>query len=415
MLGIALIVMPSIVGRVAEQSMYKLLDRLNEENGKYGELTLVDYQRGFRETRFNFSWKSNDDDFYLSGPLSISCIGTHGVISFSHQCLVSSIDFEGQTDDTQNPVSLTGNFSLLGEVSETITFNKFEIHQDNNDSIYFLPTTIRVDTDKSFTNFNIKTKSEGFKLSSRNLKIVVSNLDLVGKGTLNTLKFIIGGVSASTDSISVELVSNEKFLFEGLAMNAITQEQGQEISIATKLNAKHYVYTKSEPVDLINLDLDFRLSGVDMAQLAVLNKKIEGVSNRASSQTNASYISLIPVFQDLLKTNLSATTKITAEHSSDQITVDANIKLVGDLSFGDVLMLKLNPKGVLAKMYVNFDSTIPQSLINSNPQATSSITNNSWYMKTDAGYSARFGMIGGDAVLNKRQLSTQEVLGMIGR
>ena len=414
-LGITLVIIPFIVGKVAEQSMYTLLDRFNDEYDKYGELTLVDYKRGIRETRFNFSWKPNDDNFYLSEPLAFNCIGSHGVFSFSHQCSASSIDFEGQTGGAQNPVSLLGNFSLFGEVSEIITFNQFELHQGNNDFVFFLPTTIRVNTNKSFKIFDIETESEGFKLVTQSRKIVVSNLDLVGRGTLNTIKFVIGNVSASTDSISIESMSDEKFVFEGLTMNTITEEDGQNISITTKLNAIDYVYAKSETVDLKNLDFEFKLSGLDMAQLALLNEKIGSVSGRTSSQINANYISLIPVFQDLLKTNLSTTTTFSAEHLSDQITLDANIKLVGDLSFGDVLMLKLNPKSVLAKMDVNYYSTIPLSLINSNPQTMNSITNNSWYMKTDVAYIANFRMIDGDAILNKRQLKTQDVLQMIGR
>lgn len=410
-----LIIMPTIVGRVAEQATYELLDRLKAKSGKYGELILVDYQRGFRETNFNFSWKENQENIYLNEPLTINCTGTHGVISYSHQCSVSSIDFQDLTEGTQTPVSLTGEFSLFGEVSEIITFNKFDLHQSHNSSIYFLPTVINVASDDGLTNFDIKAKSEGYKLFTQNKKLIVTNFNLEGGGALNTHKFIIGNVTASSESVSIESANNDKFIFEGLTINARTEEQGQNINLEQKLNANTYLHDKSEAVDLKNLNFDFKLSGVDMAQLALLNEKIESISKHTKSQTNASFIRLIPVFQGLLKPNLTITTKFSADHISNQIITRAEIKLVDSLSFGDVLMLKLNPRGVFAKVNANYYSIIPQSILDKDSQSHNAVSNNAWYVKTETGYGSELKMVNGEAILNNRQLSIEEMLLIIGR
>ena len=85
------------------------------------------------------------------------------------------------------------------------------------------------------------------------------------------------------------------------------------------------------------------------------------------------------------------------------------------MSFGDILMLKLNPRSVFAKIIANYDSTIPQSLIDNNSQIRNSISDNSWYIKTDGGYRANFEMSDGEAITNDRQMNTKEMLRMVGK
>jgi len=421
---VTIVVMPYITGRVAEQVSLQLVDQLNAQPNEYGEVEIANYERGLSNTDMQFSWAPAGAYAALfDQPLEYRCKGDHGVFEYSYQCKAQNVDgytaFVEEYLEGNDPLTLGGSVSIFGTVTQLIELEPFTMTDDQGDQLSVNPGQLSISTDRNFTTFAIDGRFEGLNAKGDTGDFTVSDISGEGSVRLNKHNLYIGDMDISLDSIDLSPNQGEGLTMQDIKVLTVTRENGESLEMEYQFNVAELAQRKSpasdEQLDIKNVDMSFAIKGAPMAAVAVLNEKIQAISSQNVDDQNAAMLSLGPDLESIFKTGFGVQTELSANYKTAPVNAAANIKLVGDLLFSDFLLLSVNPGGFFSKFEAGLQTAVPQSVLDSNPQAKFAISDNPLYSKTADGYRADIRLDKGRVNLNGQDMSIEEMLALLSQ
>jgi hypothetical protein len=414
-----LLLMPYITGRVAESTTLQLAAQINQNYPEYGELTVLDYQRGIRSTQSGFSWKPSQlSKAQFKPQIVFRCDGNHGVFSYSYDCQLENAEryteFVDQLLDGIDPLTISGSVNVLGDISHSIHLDAIDVDK-NGEVIRVLPAFISVVSDKKLATFAIKGEFRGVEVKGSDGSLMVGLATLSGKVRQNSLDLAIGDVELAIKAITLESEVQGRIEISHLTLHTDAQELGENLGVRYRLALKQFKQTGvAADLDLSNLIMNFQMAGIDMLQMSTLNEKLDALGDQPQSAQNASLLALLPAFESLLKPGLKLEFQLSADHLSEPVAADLAINLTNNLTLGDFLLFSVNPRNLFTKVDVQLTNQLPLSFIDKSPSLYGAMTLSPWHIKSTQGYATDFRIASGSIKLNGKELEINEFLAMLG-
>ena len=416
---LAMLLMPYLTGRVAESVTQQLTTQINQNNPEYGELSVLDYQRGFRSTQSRFSWKPSQlSKSPLKPEVVLKCDGSHGVFSYSYDCQFENAerytDFVNQRLDGVDPLTIGGSVNLLGSIRHSFHLKAFELDSDG-EAISVLPGFINVVSDKSLQSFVIDGEFQGIEAEGSDGLLLLGPTTVSGEVHQNDLDLAIGEVTLAVQNIALESESQGKVEINGLALHSQALENSESLNVSYRLAVKQFKQTGAMgDLNLANLTMDFQMAGIDMLQMSSLNKKLDALNEQPDSAQNASLLALLPAFESMLKPGLSLELQLSADHLASSVDANLTMSLTNNLTLGDFLLFSVNPRNLFTKMNVKLTNKIPYSFVDENPNLQGAMALSPWHVKSEDAYTTDFRIADGSIQLNENELEINEFLAMLG-
>ena len=416
---LALLQMPYVTGKVAETVTQQLITQINENNVEYGELSVLDYQRGFRSTRSRFSWQpSLVGKFQLKPEIVVQCDGSHGVFSYSYDCQFENAqgytDFIDQQLNGIDPLTISGSVNVLGDIHHSFRLDAFELDNEG-ETITMLPGFINVVSDKNLKYFVIDGEFQGIELNGSDGFLAIGLVTTSGRIRQNELDLAIGDATLTVQDIALESDSQGRIEIEGLALHSQTQEDGEDLDVSYRLAVEQFKQSGvAEDLDLANLTMNFQMQGIDMVQMSTLTQKLDALEKQPESAQNASLLALLPAFESMLKPGLALEFELSADHLANPVAANLTMNLTNKLTLGDFLLFSVNPRNLFTKIDVKLTNQIPYLFVDKNPNLSAALALSPWHIKSDSSYATDFRISNGSIKLNGNELEINEFLAMLG-
>jgi len=416
---LAMLLMPYLTGRVAESVTQQLATQINQNNPEYGELSVLDYQRGFRSTQSRFSWKPSQ---LGSSPLKLEivlkCNGSHGIFSYSYDCQFENAerytDFVSQQLDGVDPLTISGSVSVLGGLRHSIRLDAFELDSDG-ETISVLPGFINVVSDKNLQSFSIDGEFQGIEAQGSDGLLLLGPTTVNGEVRQNDLDLAIGDVTFAVQNIALEYENQGKVEIHGLTLNSEALENEENLIVSYQLEVEQFKQAGvTGDLNLVNLTMDFQIEGIDIVQMNSLNQKLDALNKQPDSAQNASLLALLPAFESLLKPGLSLELQLSADHLASSVDANLTMSLTNNLTLGDFLLFSVNPRNLFTKMEVTLTNKTPYSFVDKNPNLQNAMALSPWHLKSEDAYTTDFRIADGSIILNGNELEINEFLAMLG-
>lgn len=426
--------MPYISGRVAQNATNHLVQQLNADSLRYGEIDILSYERGIRHTDYRFKWApgSSAND-YIKHALEFSCVGSHGIVRYSYQCKI--LDVPAYTDFIEeylagyDPLMVGGDVSIFGTITQSIQLTSFEMIDREGALIKFQPGELSISMDKNLTSFDIDGIFEGVSAKGEDGQFALDDITIGGNLRTNQHKLGIGDISLSLKSVSLESEKDGNVGMNGLVMSSQTEERGENIGLSWALSIENFEHrandqtqenqenqeNQAEKLDLTNLQGDFTIGGANMLQVAKLAETFQAMSKLPEEERNAAMLGLFPSLEALFKTGLNVSTNASADYKSETVSGNAKIALVNDLRFSDFMLMSVNPDSFFSKFTARLQASLPHALLDANQQLKSALERNPLYSKTEQGYTAEMKLADSEVKLNGRSLTIEELLSLLSQ
>lgn len=415
--------MPYVTGRVAEDATLQLASQVNANSAEYGQLEVLQYERGYGSTQSNFSWSPGGSygavmSSLFGDPVEYSCEGDHGVLAYNYQCRPLNVqayqEFVEQELDGKDPLTISGSVSVFGTLSQTLNLEKFELRNEEQEKLSILPGQLSVKSDRSLNNFAVEGDFEGLLASGADGDFAVSGLALNGNIRLNQHRLAIGDLVLSANDIGLQSREDGNVQLQGLSMRSVSAEQGSNLAIEYGLAVDKIVQTEADqPVDLNDIELDLQLQGIDMVQLGIFTEKLQAASKLPVEERNAARLSMMSDLEGLLKSGLKLNTTATANYASEPMHAKLDVELVGNLSLGDFVLLAVNPKSLFSKFKANMNTRVPKNMLEGNAAAMAALSSNPLYVESDRSYNSEINLLDNEVTINGDKMSIEELLAML--
>ncbi|MEM7359578.1 MAG: DUF945 family protein [Pseudomonadota bacterium] len=415
--------MPYVTGRVAEEATLQLASQVNANSEEYGELEVVEYDRGYGSTQSNFSWSPGGSyGALMSGlfgdPVRYSCEGDHGVLEYSYECRPLNVEaykeFVEQELGGKDPLTISGSVSVFGTLTQTLNLEEFELNNEEQEKLKVLPGQLSIKSDRELNNFAVDGDFEGLVASGADGDFAVNGLSVNGNIRLNQHRLAIGDMELTAQDIGMQSDSDGEVQFQGLSMRSVATEQGDTMAIEYGMSLDKVIQTEAtEPVDMNDIELDLQLQGIDMEQLGNFTKKYQELSKLPPEESNAARLTMMSDLEGLLKSGLKLNTTASANYASEPMYAKLDVELVGNLSLGDFVLLAVNPQGLFSKFKAHMNTQVPKVVLEGNETAMAALASNPLYIESDRSYNSDIELIDNDVTINGNKMSIEELLALL--
>ena len=416
---LALLLIPYITGKVAESVTHQLATQINQNNHEYGELSVLDYQRGFRSTQSRYSWKPSQLGKSAFKPeVVLNCDGNHGVLSYSYDCQFENAQRYTEFVDQQlggvDPLTMSGSVNVLGDISHSIRLDEIDV-DGNGQVIHALSGFINVASDTKLETFVIEGEFQGIEVKGSNGLLMVGPVTLSGQVRQNNLDLAIGDVVLAITNIALESKYQGRIEINELVLHSEAKELGEKLGVRYCLAVEQFKQTgMADDLNLANLIMNFEMAGIDMVQMSTLNEKLDALDKQTESAQNASLLALLPAFESLLKLGLKLDFQLSADYLAEPVAANLAMNLTDDLTLGDFLLFNVNPRNLFTKMDVQLTNQIPLSFVDKSPSLQGAMALSPWHTKSERSYATDFQIANGSIKLNEKELEIEEFLAMLG-
>ena len=434
LLLVAALLLPNIIGRVAQSSTYHLAEQLNANRDEFGEVSIERYARGYASSETIVTWMPGSKQIALSAfieqPIRLVCQGSHGFLSYSYQCTGENVEAYRKFVTTElngiDPISISGDISVFGKIRLSLDLKEFQLQNSSNERITVKAGDLDFTTNKDAEEFYFSGEFDGLDAEGEDGSLAMQILKIDGNLRLNQFDIGIGSAAASVETLTLRSDQDGVLQLNGLNLEGDSKEQGTDLEMLYRLTVEQLRQTetplankgaqqssKPNDLDLSKLLMEIRFAGVNMAQLSSLNQKWMALPSESESDNKASMLALIPEIEDLLKSGLSIDSRLAADYQSKPMSADFNLALVGDLTFGDFLLMKINPKTFFAKFKARMKTLVPQAVLDVNAKAMESVGNNPLYVKSGSNYESHIELLDGEIMINGEAVTLEQMMSLL--
>lgn len=421
----AMIIMPYIMGYVAQDSIKKLTLQMNEQEVLYGRLETTAYQRGYFESRASYSWELPAPYAQEFGVIEYSCEAKHGLFFYDYQCHIDKLDsykaFVAEYLSGHDPLHIDGHISVFGGVASRLVLDGFVFSKDNV-SIDVKPAYLNVESDLSLLPYVATAEFGGVTLVNRTDESAVT----VGRTVVNAdtvIKYdnlMLGHSDIVVDVISVKGPTRSSDIHK-LALMFDTQEaDADHLSADYIINVDSIVSTDRLTGDVLgvkNSNMSLMIDGLDKEPFLLLLEGLNEISQLnngygqvTAEQQQAMMLTLLPSVEALLQEELQVKWGVTAEFDKQPSHLEVNMRLIDQVNLSEVSSWLFNHDALLDKLEMNIDGVVPESALAEMGAVQALAVSHPAVQKIGAAYESHIQLKKGAVMLNGDSLSLHDLI-----
>lgn len=420
-------ILPYVTGRVAETVIQQSTQEINTAYSEYGTLQVNEYERGYLTTQATVAWQPPQELQALRGePVIYQCEGRHGFISFKHSCVAQNVpaytEFVNEVLSGQDPLVLVGEVSVLGKVTQRAELAAFQVADDSGDTLTVEQGYLELSTDQEFKDLKFAGEFAGLRMRDEQGEVHVKPLTMTADLYINQFKLGIGQGQVDLQGVDIQNKSQQVQLSD-LQILSSTTEQGEHLATEGLFKIASLRFAgDAEPLQLTDIALETRASGVNMQELSELIEHLnqlgrfsnaESLSADQESTRNAEALALLPELEDVLTAGLNIGLEFSAKHAGDAVQGKISAELLKDLSLGDFILLTVQPQAFLNKFNAQVSNKVPLSMLASAAQAQAAMEASPFYQKRQDHFELDLRVADAAIYLNDEVLSIEEFMGLL--
>lgn len=415
----AFVAMPYITGTVAQSASEQMVESANLSPEKNGVSEIVSYERGYGSTKSTFRW--NPPAVYedmLGGSVEYTCDGDHGVMSYDFTCHLSNFDayteFVTQKLGGKDPISLLGEVSLLGTMTQTLKLDAFSV-TTKDETMNVKSGFIRSVGNKELTEFEFEGEFEGLSFNDGKGEMLMGPMDITGDMTIGDDELAFLNMVMGMDSVKFDAGSEGAGEIKGFKIDFKTIEQGDNLGIVYDISADSIksLGGSSAAVDMANAQFLIDVDGLDRAVMADLNQQMQLLYQQGDEPDPQAMMALLPALEGLLKEELSFNMSMVTDYQAEPFKLNFDIDLIEKTALSDFMVAAYNPTALLDKLKANVKLNVPSTLLSVQPGAEVMIANNPLFNKKGNGYATDIVLEKDNVSLNGKTMSLPELMAIV--
>ena len=295
-------------------------------------------------------------------------------------------DFVSNKLNGKNPLAITTEYKLSGQITSTITLDSFALQLDS-EVVEIKAGKAILAWDKELKNFSSDASWEGFSVAEK-LQVddisITSNLEMISTYLWDGIvSFEVGKSQISGNLEQFDLVN-----FKGDYTLDVNKEENT-ISVVTKFGADHLMAGAEKVEDafvrigIINMDVqgfeEFMKLSTEIANTVLQEITVEEddparMKAILQEQMGRTQFQMMTAYESLLKKGLKfQISDLHAQLLSGEVKGDAVLSLKKDMTFAQFIPLVHQPELALEIFSLKSDVSFPAELVGDNPDLLSPI------------------------------------------
>ena len=365
---------PYLSGFIAERETRNMANTLNED-GRYGQIDIVAYERGMRSSRVEFEytlptyWQALLE---TSDPIKYACDYAHGMTGIIYNCdFKSNPVYEAVMDQYfagDDPLSVTGNISVFGGSNQTIELKALEQTLEDGAALKLAAVKVVIESDSGFKEHDGNARIGALEITSTDGSFTLTDSVISWDMSTAPSGLMLVDFEASVEDLGFT-DQQQTLSMRGLTMsNALDEKSG-------KLASKFLLASEAvngAPVAIEDFKMGLAIAGLDSAAVLEYQAFIENMqaeilklleSGEAQTPALSRVMPMLPILEKMLNKGLGVKLDLNVRLDDTPNSLDFDFKLLERTTFSQLTAFMFDPESILQHFDIRLNASLDAGLL----------------------------------------------------
>lgn len=362
---------PYLSGFIAERETRNLANALNED-GRYGQIDIVSYERGMRSSRVESEytlpvyWQALLE---TSDPIKYACDYAHGMTGIVYNCdFKSNPAYQAVMDQYfagEDPLSITGNISAFGGSDQTIELKALEQNLEDGVALKLAAVKVVIESDSGFKEHDGKARIGALEITSDDGSFTLTDSEISWDTSTAPSSLMLVDFEASVEDLGFT-DQQQTLSMRGLTMsNALDEKNG-------RLASKFLLASKSvngAPVAIEDFKMGLAITGLDSAALLEYQAFIENIqaeilaSGEAQTPELSRLMPMLPILEKMLNKGLGVKLDLNVRLDDTPNSLEFDSRLLEKTTFSQLTAFMFDPESILQHFDIRLNASLDAGLL----------------------------------------------------
>ena len=362
---------PYLSGFIAEKETRNLANTLNED-GRYGQIDIVAYERGMRSSRVESEytlpayWQALLE---TADPIKYACDYAHGMTGIVYNCdFKSNPAYEAVMDQYfagDDPLSITGNISVFGGSDQTIELKALEQTLEDGAALKLAAVKVVLESDSGFKEHDGKAWIGALEIASDDGAFTLTDSEISWDTSIAPSGLMLVDFEAGVEDLGFT-DQQQTLSMRSLTMsNALDEKSG-------KLASKFLLASEAvngAPVAIEDFKMGLAIAGLDSAALLEYQAFIENMqaaileSGEAQPLELSRLMPMLPILEKMLNKGLGVKLDLNARLDDTPNSLEFDFKLLERTTFSQLTAFMFDPELILQHFDIRLSASLDADLL----------------------------------------------------
>lgn len=373
-LGIGLLGAPCLTGLIAEKETRNLVNTLNQD-GRYGEIDIVAYDRGLRSSRVRYEyklpayWQALSE---TSDTLSYACEYSHGISGIVYNCdLKSNPLYQAVVDQYfagEDPILITGAISAFGAFEQTIELAALDQTLEDGAAIKLAALKVVMRSDSGLAEHDGRARIGALEIASGDGSFTLANGAISWDTSTAPSGLMMVDFAAGAEDLGFA-DQRHTLSMSGLKISNALDENNGKLASELLLSSKS---VNGAPMAIKDFKMTLDLAGLDSAALLeyqqfIENTRAEMLKSLASGEQQPSDLSramaMLPILEKMLNRGLGLKVDLAVRLDDTPNSLDFDLKLLEKTTLSQLAAFMFNPESILKNFDIRLNASLDAGLL----------------------------------------------------
>ena len=362
---------PYLSGFIAEKETRNMANTLNED-GRYGQIDIVAYERGMRSSRVESEYKLPaywQTLLETSDPIKYACDYAHGMTGIVYHCdFKSNLAYEAVMDQYfagEDPLLITGNISAFGGFDQTIELKALEQTLEDGAALKLATVKVVLESDSGFREHDGKARIGALEIASDDGSFTLTDSEISWDTSTAPSGLMLVDFEAGVEDLGFT-DQQQTLSMRGLTMsNALDEKSG-------KLASKFLLASKAvngAPVAIEDFKMRLAIAGLDSGALLEHQAFIENIqaeileSGEAEPLALSRVMPMLPILEKMLNQGLGVKVDLNARLDDTPNSLEFDFKLLERTTFSQLTAFMFDPESILKHFDIRLNASLDAGLL----------------------------------------------------
>ena len=362
---------PYLSGFIAEKETRNLANALNED-GRYGQIDIVAYERGMRASRVEYEyklpayWQALSE---TSDPIKYACDYAHGMTGIVYNCdFKSNPAYEAVMEQYfagEDPLSITGNISTFGGSDQTIELKALEQNLEDGAALKLAAVKVVIESDSGFKEHDGKARIGALEITSTDGSFTLTDSEISWDTSTAPSGLMLVDFEASVEDLG--FTDQQQTLFmRGLTIRAALDEKNGKLASKFLLASKA---VNGAPVAIEDFKMGLAIAGLDSAALLEYQAFIENIqaeileSGEAWPPELSRVMPMLPILEKMLNKGLGVKLDLNVRLDDTPNSLEFDVNLLEKTTFSQLTAFMFAPESILKHFDIRLSASLDAGLL----------------------------------------------------
>ena len=362
---------PYLSGFIAEKETRNLANALNED-GRYGQIDIVAYERGMRASRVEYEyklpayWQALSE---TSDPIKYACDYAHGMTGIVYNCdFKSNPAYEAVMDQYfagEDPLSITGNISVFGGSDQTIELKALEQNLEDGAALKLAAVKVVIESDSGFREHDGKARIGALEITSTDGSFTLTDSEISWDTSTAPSGLMLVDFEAGVEDLGFN-DQQQTLSMRGLTIRAALDEKNGKLASKFLLASKA---VNGAPVAIEDFKMGLAIAGLDSAALLEYQAFIENIpteileSGEARPLELSRAVAMLPILEKMLNKGLGVKLDLNVRLDDTPNSLEFDSRLLEKTTFSQLTAFMFDPKSILQHFDIRLNASLDAGLL----------------------------------------------------